>query len=158
MKTRRKMKKFALCFLMMFSLSPLPGHEKEGEKEIPAAIVLGHWRHNTHEIIQDLQGLGSTKRHGEYRITSPEEAAKAFQKDYFEKLKKEIDFEKQEVVMFHVVGSGATRVDCYVSIGESPKVMFVTVRGVTKDYVKQVYVYAVRKGIELTDPQYPGGR
>jgi hypothetical protein len=86
-------------------------------------------------------------------ITSAKELARAVPGEGAqEKIEKQVDFDKQQVLMFSWAGSGRDRLSVTESEG---KVVFHYKRGLTKDLRPHLYFFAVRKGVKY---ELPGRR
>lgn len=81
-------------------------------------------------------------------IKSEKEAAKHFTKDGLAKLKKQVDFGKQIVLVFAWKGSGQDRLTYDVLESFPEQVAFKYKRGRTRDLRPHVYVYVLRSNVK----------
>ena len=80
-------------------------------------------------------------------IRSEKEAADHFASDQLDKLKIQVDFEKQFVLLFAWRGSGQDRLSYVVAESYPEQVMFQYTPGRTKDLRPHVYLYALRSQV-----------
>jgi hypothetical protein len=85
-------------------------------------------------------------------IRSAEEAAGHFGDDALAALKKQVDFEKQIVLIFAWRGSGQDRLTYAVLESYPEQVPFKYRPGRTRDLRPHVYVYALRTNVRWTAP------
>lgn len=90
----------------------------------------------------------TAKRNEPLKITSLKDASKYLQKSTFEKIKKDVDFDKQFVLIFAWRGSGGDRLT--YSVAESfPEQIFFTIRpGFTKDLRSHSRVFILRSNVK----------
>jgi len=81
-------------------------------------------------------------------ITNAEELAKAFpDKDWQERLKKQVDFGKEQLLFFAWSGSGGDKLSHTAEKGEKgPVVVFHYQAGLTDDLRRHFHLYALPKG------------
>jgi len=80
-------------------------------------------------------------------MRSADEAAKQFSGDALAKLKEQVDFEKQIVLVFAWRGSGQDQMDFTVAESYPEQVRFRYKPGRTRDLRPHVYVYALRSNV-----------
>ncbi|NQU24209.1 MAG: hypothetical protein HQ567_23250 [Candidatus Nealsonbacteria bacterium] len=85
-------------------------------------------------------------------IGSAEEAGKHFGKDALAALKKQVDFEKQIVLVFAWRGSGQDRLTYTVLESHPEQVPFKYKPGRTRDLRPHIHVYALRSNVRWTAP------
>jgi hypothetical protein len=79
-------------------------------------------------------------------ITTAEEAAKAFDKEALEKVKKEVDFSKEKLLCFDWEGSGQDKVGFKLEKDKDAMlVVFTYTRGLTKDLRMHSHVFVMPK-------------
>ncbi|MEQ8788988.1 MAG: hypothetical protein RIC55_21935 [Pirellulaceae bacterium] len=81
-------------------------------------------------------------------LKSRQEAEKHFSEDALAKLAKQVDFEKQVVLVFAWKGSGQDRLDVEVLESFPEQVVFRYKRGLTRDLRPHVHVYALRSNVK----------
>lgn len=81
-------------------------------------------------------------------IKSTEEAAKHFGKDALEKLGKEVDFEKQFLLVFEWKGSGGDSLSYAVAESFPEQIIFSLKRGLTRDLRSHTHIYALRSNVQ----------
>jgi hypothetical protein len=105
--------------------------------------------------IKQLTGLkpaksvfGATTRGKPLVIKSDEDAAKHFTGDDLAKLKKQVDFKKQVVLVFAWRGSGGDRLTFDVAESFPEQIFFSLKPGRTRDLRSHVKVYVLRSNVK----------
>ena len=136
-------------YLLLLILLPVSHGFTQEETDVedkaddtPAVVWLAGWRGSTYGILKDLPSAYGPV---ETRLKSAEEAAKAFNEEVFADLIKKVDFTKQDIEIVQFSGSGQNKLDCFVSLSNPPKYVYLVEYGQTKDLVNQIQVFAVRK-------------
>ncbi len=86
--------------------------------------------------------------------SNEEEAKKLFDEKSLEKLKKEVDFEKQIVVVFSWRGSGGDKIQSIVQESFPERVRFSRKQGLTRDLKHHVHVFVLRNNVRWTAQSY----
>jgi hypothetical protein len=81
-------------------------------------------------------------------IKSQQDAAKHFAGDDLARLNKQVDFEKQFVLLFAWKGSGQDRLDVAVAESYPEQIMFKFKPGRTRDLREHIHVYALRSNVK----------
>ena len=81
-------------------------------------------------------------------IRSQKDAAQHFAKDHLARLNKQVDFDKQFVLVFAWKGSGQDRLDVAVAESYPEQIMFSYTPGRTRDLRPHIYVYALRSNVK----------
>ena len=85
-------------------------------------------------------------------LRSAEEAGKHFTDEGLAALKKQVDFDKQFVLVFAWRGSGQDRLSYVVAESYPEQVRFKYKPGRTRDLRPHVYVYALRSNVRWSPP------
>jgi hypothetical protein len=85
-------------------------------------------------------------------IRSAEEAARHFGEDALAALKKQVDFEKQLVLIFAWRGSGQDRLTYAILDSNPEQVRFSYRPGRTRDLRPHLYLYALRTNVRWSGP------
>jgi hypothetical protein len=81
-------------------------------------------------------------------LRSAKDAADYFADDQLKKLKKEVDFDKQIVLVFAWRGSGQDKLSYNIMESNPEQIAFVYKPGRTRDLRPHVYVYALRSNVK----------
>ena len=81
-------------------------------------------------------------------LKSVKDAAKHFDKDVLVKLKKQVDFKQQFVLVFAWQGSGGDKLTVSVAESFPEQVFFSYKAGLTDDLKRHVYVYVLRSNVK----------
>ena len=142
----------------MLALLPLLGmnsfaQETAGEQsadpksKIPPVVRLGSWhRSGVYSVV--LRDSPPWAVSNPLAIKSAEQIAKYFKNDFVVKLREQVDFDKQELSVLMWRGSGQDELECYVSLSDPTKVLFLVEPGRTKDLQEHLYVFAIRKDVK----------
>ena len=99
--------------------------------------------------VSPARGVFKTTTRGKpIVIKSEKDAAKHFTGDDLAKLKKQVDFEKQFVLVFAWRGSGGDRLTFNVAESFPEQIFFSLKRGRTRDLRSHVKVYVLRSNVK----------
>jgi hypothetical protein len=142
----------------IFALLPLLGpnllaQDNVGERsvepksKIPLVVRLGSWRGHQ---VDDVVRRDSPPESGRDPLTikSTEQVAKYFKEAFVVKWREQVDFDKQELLVWMWRGSGQDELECFVSLSDPTKVLFWFEHGKSKDIDEHLYVFAIRKDVQ----------
>ena len=95
-------------------------------------------------------GFKAASRKKPLIIRSEQDAAKHFSKEALAKLKKQVDFKRQFVLVFAWRGSGQDRLRYNVAKSFPERVFFRYKPGRTRDLRPHIYVFALRSNVKWT--------
>ena len=91
----------------------------------------------------------TAKRNQPIKITSLKDAAKHLQKETLEQIKKEVNFQKQFVLIFAWQGSGGDRLKFDVAESFPEQIFFSIQPGLTDDLRSHVRVFVLRSNVRF---------
>jgi len=132
----------------------LPEVPGQGQVDAPAVPPI--------QAVEDMQPkAGAFKADGGSKpliIRSRKDAAEHFAEAAVATLAKQVDFERQTVLVFAWRGSGQDRLTYAVAESYPEQVFFTYQPGRTRDLRPHVHVYALRSNVKWRAPAQPGGR
>ncbi len=99
------------------------------------------------KIRPDMSVFKQSNRTKPLEMRSADEAAKHFSGEALAKLKEQVDFEKQIVLVFAWRGSGQDKLDYSVAESYPEQIFFKYKPGRTRDLRPHVYVFALRSNV-----------
>lgn len=117
------------------------------KSKIPPVVRLGSWhRSGVYNVVRRDSPPWAVSN--PLPIKSAEQFAKYFKKDFVAKWRGQVDFDEQELSVWMWRGSGQDELECYVSLSDPAKVLFLVEPGRTKDLQEHLYVFAIRKDVK----------
>ncbi len=105
--------------------------------------------------LQELTGINPTqevfkesRRNKPLVVESPEAAGKYFADGDLTKLKGQVDFKQQKLLIFAWAGSGQDQLTFTVAESYPEQIIFQYKRGLTKDLHKHVRLFALRSNVQ----------